>query len=295
MQVPPPALRVLEPPRHPADPTGHLVAGIEIAVHALRGIEPVLLTGMGGEGPTLRRLHTRRVNEQVGRDRPAEAVAEAVGHCMVDGHVAGAGRHRRVGHEIRRPAGEGRGHRQSRGVHVVFHVILRRVREHDPGPCPPHDRRDPPQQPLFVEDQQVGGEALVTLRAQDARRRAGLTGPGATGLLPRHRHAAAVAVGDVEIVDRPARVAEQEERAGGIEFDVVGVGDDRQRGGPLVMAWWRLGCRLDCCHRFLSRGCVDRSRLIFLGRRCRRRGTGTPCSVPPPSTPLRALSASRHS
>ena len=216
---------------------------------------------MCGEGPTFRCLHARRVDEQVGRYRAAQAVAEAVGHRVVDGHVVGVRDNRGIAHEIRCPAGEGGCDRQSRGVHVVFHVVLGRVRQHDPGTRPPHDRRDPPQQPFLVEDQQVGGEALVKLRAQDARRRAGLTGPGATGLLPRHRHAAAVAVGDVEIVDRPAGVAEQEERASGVELDVVRVGDDRECGRPLVMVWWRgchLGCRLGfrlgCCQRVFFSG-----------------------------------------
>ena len=51
VQMPPPALGVLKPPRHPPDLARHLVGRIEVAIHALRGIEPGLLARMRGEHP----------------------------------------------------------------------------------------------------------------------------------------------------------------------------------------------------------------------------------------------------
>ena len=209
MQVPPPALRTLEPARHPADRPGRLVAGVEIAVHSLGRVEPGLLARVGGEGLPLHGLHAGRVDEQVGHDRPPQAVAESVRHRVIDRNVAGAWLDRRIGGEVGHAAGKGGRDGQSRGVHMVFHVVVGRVREHDPRPHASHHGRQPAQEPLLVHDAEIRSEALVERGPEDRRRRPAFSGPNPPGLVRAGRHAAAVATREIEGVRGPACLAQQ--------------------------------------------------------------------------------------
>jgi hypothetical protein len=106
------------------------------------------------------------------------------------------------------------------------------MREHNPRPRPPHHRRHLPQQRLAKEDQHVIADALVKLRPKRACGCTGLSRTDPASLVTAGLCAAAVAAGDIEIVELPAGLLEQEHRAGSGKLDIVGVGDDREHG------WW---------------------------------------------------------
>ena len=112
---------------------------------------------------------------------------------------------------------------------MVFHVVVGEVREDDPRPRRPDDARHAPQVALVVEDHQIAAHALVKRGAEERGGIARLAGPDPRRLGTVGDHAAAVAVGDVAVIDLPAGLGEEQQRAGGDELDVVRMGHERER------------------------------------------------------------------
>ena len=92
---------------------------------------------------------------------------------------------------------------------MVFHVILWRMGQHDARLDFADDGRERAEQLQVVDDLEVVGNARVKLRAED------LGGGARLGVADRARHrgvvlgAAAVAVGQGQVVDLIARLLEQ--------------------------------------------------------------------------------------
>ena len=131
----------------------------------------------------------------------------------------------------RHRADERRRHRQAAGVHVILHVVLRRVREDHVGRHLADHRPEPPERPRVVEDLEVVAERRMPGGAEPLRRGLRLAAPDPRGSRRRHRGAAEIAGGQIQVVQLPPGVAEQQQRAGHDEFDVVGVGGDGDRAG----------------------------------------------------------------
>ena len=184
---------------------------------------------MGREGGALAGLDARGVNGELWRDGAAESITLAVRHGVVDEHVP---RHRGeggLGDEVRHRLDERRRDREPAGVHVVFHVVVGEVREDDPRPRRPDDARHAPQVALVVEDHQIAAHALVKRGAEKRGSVARLAGPDPRRLSAVGDHAAAVTVGNIAIVDLPASLGEEQQRAGGDKLDVVWMGHQRER------------------------------------------------------------------
>ncbi len=224
--MPPPTFGVREPFRHPAQFSRHLLHRRQVGVHPLTRIQPPLLTLVTSERGELGRVYRRRVHERAGNDGLAQTISQAVRHRVIHRDVVIEGPARRCRAEVRHPVREGRRHRQSAGVHVVLHVILRRMGEHDRGLHRAHHRRHAPQRRHRVENLQIIGDWRVPLRAENPRCRLRFPPPHRARARWAHLHAPAVARGKVETMNLPPALLELEQRAGHAELDVVRMSGD---------------------------------------------------------------------
>jgi len=85
MAVAAPPLRVLERSGHPAYLKGKDVESIDVVVHSLGPIEPILLTCVGRQRITFYLMTCRRVDERSWNHEAAHLIAQTVRHRMVDG------------------------------------------------------------------------------------------------------------------------------------------------------------------------------------------------------------------
>ena len=121
---------------------------------------------MGGERLPLGFEHTCRVDEQSGYDPPPHGIPQAVRHPVVHGHLPVHRRTRRRNLKVGHASREGGRHRQARGVGVILHVILRRMREHDSRVDLTDDRGQVPQMLEVVKNLKIAREGRVECCAE---------------------------------------------------------------------------------------------------------------------------------
>src|SRR6185436_7425789 len=113
--------------------------------------EPAALTAMTLECFTLSILHVCRVDECLWNHRAPKAVAEPVRHGMIDRdarrNVVARWYRAIPGHAARERGRD----RKTRRVHVVFHVVLRRVSQDNGRLDLANDRSEAPQRVIVVE------------------------------------------------------------------------------------------------------------------------------------------------
>src|SRR5215217_8115579 len=84
VRVTPPAFGVLKCAGHPAKPAAERLHRFQITVHALSGVEPLLLARVAGERGALAHLHAGGVDERTRRQAPAQSIAQRVRTGVVD-------------------------------------------------------------------------------------------------------------------------------------------------------------------------------------------------------------------
>src|SRR5262245_59658395 len=86
---------------------------------------------MGREGFAFSRVDGLRVDEDGRANRLTKLITQSVRHRVINGDLT---RHRLAwwaAFEVRHATSEGSGYGQARRVHVIFHVILRRMSEYN--------------------------------------------------------------------------------------------------------------------------------------------------------------------
>ena len=182
---------------------------------------------MAGEHLLLHLDHGFHVHENAGDHGTAEGIHQRVRHSVVNGQeviklLGGTG-----SLCIAHTAAEGGGDGKTSGVDVVFHIVVRTMRQHDFGLHIPDFRQEFAEQLGVVKDFQVVADAFVIV---EAGKRAGVN-----SFLTAHPHdgfvvilfCAEAAVCDIHVVDLPAQFLKLEERTRHLKFDIIRMAGDR--------------------------------------------------------------------
>ena len=142
-------------PRHSANRQRHFVHRQEVGVHALARVEPAFWLSWAASASRFAAWTEVVFDEEIRRHPPAQRIAQAVRHRVINRDVARTGRARGSGVEIRHAARERRGHGQPASVGVIFHVILRRMSEDNARLHFANDRGESAQRSKVVKDFEV--------------------------------------------------------------------------------------------------------------------------------------------
>lgn len=226
MTVAAPALGMSERARHPADFERQCVHGAHIIPHSLGAIQPVPLAGVRRESLPFRFVKGARIDKRSGDDAAAEGVAEAMWHGVVDRDLSVHGLAGRMGAEVWNPPGEGRGHRKTRGVLVIFHVVFRGMGEDDARIHLTDHGGQPAQQIDVVENLKVAARGTVELGAEQTGSGPGLLVADLRSLLGGENSATTIAARERHIVSLPTGFPQPQKRARSQKLDVIGVSED---------------------------------------------------------------------
>src|SRR5947207_1258129 len=107
MQMPPPTLGMFEAPGHFPDGAREAVHRQKVRVHAVRGIEPLLLALMSSQRPALLLMDRSRVHKSAGDDFPPQFIAQSVRQGVINRDISSDGIAARDGLEIWHATSEG--------------------------------------------------------------------------------------------------------------------------------------------------------------------------------------------
>ena len=219
-----PAFRVVEDARHTAHFARHLLHRDEIAVHALAHVEPLFLAGVACKGLALFVDGRRDVHIEPGPHPPAQGIVQAIRQGMVERHRVRDRLPRRVRDEIAHAAEKCRRDGQTACVGVVFHVICRRLYQHDPRFDLPDHRAQTTRQLPVVVNVEVVHQRLMKCRAQGLCSPPGFAGAHGDDLFARINRRAHRAVSDIHVMQIISGFPEKQQRAAHHEFDIIRVG-----------------------------------------------------------------------